>query len=160
MILRPTPQDYDELLTVWEASVRSTHHFLAEKDIQFYKPLIREQYFLAVELYIIRNEKEEIAAFMGLSDELIEMLFVRPDQQGKGYGKRLMEYAVHQKHIHKVDVNEQNGQLADFTNIWDSKWPAGTKPTRWESLSLFCTCNYQPHHRLLRLNTDYNLANL
>ena len=48
MILRPTPQDYDELLTVWEASVRSTHHFLAEKDIQFYKPLIREQYFLAV----------------------------------------------------------------------------------------------------------------
>lgn len=49
MILRPTPQDYDELLTVWEASVRSTHHFLAEKDIQFYKPLIREQYFLAVE---------------------------------------------------------------------------------------------------------------
>lgn len=35
MILRPTPQDYDELLTVWEASVRSTHHFLAEKDIQF-----------------------------------------------------------------------------------------------------------------------------
>ena len=114
MILRPTPQDYDELLTVWEASVRSTHHFLAEKDIQFYKPLIREQYFLAVELYIIRNEKEEIAAFMGLSDELIEMLFVRPDQQGKGYGKRLMEYAVHQKHIHKVDVNEQNEQAVGF----------------------------------------------
>ena len=84
MTLRPTPQDYDELLTVWEASVRSTHHFLAEKDIQFYKPLIREQYFLAVE------------------------------QQGKGYGKRLMEYAVHQKHIHKVDVNEQNGQACRF----------------------------------------------
>ena len=42
MILRPTPQDYDELLTVWEASVRSTHHFLAEKDIQFYKQHLDE----------------------------------------------------------------------------------------------------------------------
>lgn len=160
MILRPTPQDYDELLTVWEASVRSTHHFLAEKDIQFYKPLIREQYFLAVELYIIRNEKEEIAAFMGLSDELIEMLFVRPDQQGKGYGKRLMEYAVHQKHIHKVDVNEQNGQACRFYQHLVFQVVSREKPTRRESLSLFCTCNYQPHHRLLRLNTDYNLANL
>ena len=138
MILRPTPQDYDELLTVWEASVRSTHHFLAEKDIQFYKPLIREQYFLAVELYIIRNEKEEIAAFMGLSDELIEMLFVRPDQQGKGYGKRLMEYAVHQKHIHKVDVNEQNGQACRFYQHMgfqvagrDETDPTG-KPFEWQ----------------------------
>ncbi len=65
MILRPTPQDYDELLTVWEASVRSTHHFLAEKDIQFYKPLIREQYFLAVELYIIRNEKRRNCRLYG-----------------------------------------------------------------------------------------------
>nr|WP_283127626.1 hypothetical protein [Bacteroides clarus] len=36
-ILRPTPQDYDELLAVWEASVRSTHHFLTEENIQFYK---------------------------------------------------------------------------------------------------------------------------
>lgn len=114
MILRPTPQDYDELLTVWEASVRSTHHFLAEKDIQFYKPLIREQYFLTVELYIIRNEKEEIAAFMGLSDELIEMLFVHPDEQGKGYGKRLIEYAKDKKYMDKVDVNEQNEKALQF----------------------------------------------
>ena len=114
MILRPTPQDYDELLTVWEASVRSTHHFLAEKDIQFYKPLIREQYFLAVELYIIRNREGKIAAFMGLSDELIEMLFVHPDEQGKGYGKRLMEYARDKKQMDKVDVNEQNEKALQF----------------------------------------------
>lgn len=82
-ILRPTPQDYDELLTVWEASVRSTHHFLTEENIQFYKPLVRNQYFQAVELYIIRNREGKIAAFMGLSDELIEMLFVHPDEQEK-----------------------------------------------------------------------------
>ena len=106
------------------------------------------------------QRKRRNCRLYGTGDELIEMLFVRPDQQGKGYGKRLMEYAVHQKHIHKVDVNEQNGQACRFYQHMDSKWPAGTKPTRRESLSLFCTCNYQPHHRLLRLNTDYNLANL
>lgn len=113
-ILRPTPQDYDELLTVWEASVRSTHHFLTEENIQFYKPLVRNQYFQAVELYIIRNRERKIAAFMGLSDELIEMLFVHPDEQGKGYGKQLMQYALHEKHIYKVDVNEQNEKAHRF----------------------------------------------
>lgn len=40
---------------------------------------------------------------MGLSDELIEMLFVHPEEQGKGYGKQLIEFAIYHKHIFKVD---------------------------------------------------------
>lgn len=114
MITQPTTKDYDELLTLWEASVRSTHHFLTEENILFYKSLIREEYFPTVDLYIIRNREGKITAFMGLSDELIEMLFVHPDEQGKGYGKRLMKYAIHNKHIYKVDVNEQNEQALQF----------------------------------------------
>lgn len=113
-ILQPAPQDYDELISVWEASVRSTHHFLTEADIEFYKPLVRNLYFQAVSLYIIRNKEGKTAAFMGLGDELIEMLFVHPNEQGKGYGKRLVQYALHEKHIYKVDVNEQNEQAYRF----------------------------------------------
>ena len=51
---------------------------------------------------------------MGLSDELIEMLFVHPDEQGKGYGKRLIEYARDKKQMDKVDVNEQNEKALQF----------------------------------------------
>lgn len=92
----------------------TTHHFLTEESIQFYKPLIRNHYLPAVELFIIRNSHGKIAAFMGLSDELIEMLFVHPDEQEKGYGKRLIEYAIRQKQIDKVDVNEDNDQALRF----------------------------------------------
>ena len=88
----------DELVEMWEASVRSTHHFLAEKDIRFFKPLVRDKYIPVVELYTIRNEQNRIAAFMGLSDELIEMLFVHPEEQGKGYGKQLIEFAIYIKY--------------------------------------------------------------
>lgn len=91
----------NELVEVWEASVRSTHRFLTEKDIRFFKPLIRNKYIPVVELYIIRNGQNRIAAFMGLSDELIEMLFVHPEEQGKGYGKQLIEFAIYHKHIFK-----------------------------------------------------------
>ena len=113
-IARPTEQDYDELIQLWEKSVRSTHHFLTEESIQFYKPLIRNHYLSAVELSIIRNSHGKIAAFMGLSDELIEMLFVHPDEQGKGYGKTLLEFAVNERGFRKVDVNEQNEQAFRF----------------------------------------------
>ena len=44
----------NELVEVWEASVRSTHRFLTEKDIRFFKPLIRNKYIPVVELYTIQ----------------------------------------------------------------------------------------------------------
>lgn len=102
-----------ELLQLWEYSVRSTHHFLSEEDILFYKKLV-PQYFPEVDLYIIRNEEKHITAFMGLSNDTIEMLFVRLEEQGKAYGKQLLDYAIRERNIRKVDVNEQNKQACDF----------------------------------------------
>ena len=113
-ISQPTSEDYEEILHVWETSVRHTHDFLTEEDILFYKPLVRKHYLPAVELFVIRNASGKIVAFMGLSDELIEMLFVHPDEQGKGYGKRLVEYAKDKKQMDKVDVNEQNERALQF----------------------------------------------
>ena len=40
----------NELVEVWEASVRSTHRFLTEKDIRFFKPLVRNKYIPVVEI--------------------------------------------------------------------------------------------------------------
>lgn len=79
----------DELLIVWEKSVRSSHHFLKEEDIEYFKPLVRDQYFLAVKLFVIRNENGRIAAFMGLSDNMLEMLFVRPKSKDTATVKHL-----------------------------------------------------------------------
>lgn len=112
-ITQPNLANYDELIELWEASVRSSHHFLIEDDILFYKQLV-PQYFQAVELYIMRNKQGRIAAFMGLSDELIEMLFVHPQEQGKGLGKELMRFAIQEKRMRKVDVNEQNSAALQF----------------------------------------------
>lgn len=33
-IIKPTPDDFDELTCLWEASVRATHHFIPEAYIQ------------------------------------------------------------------------------------------------------------------------------
>lgn len=117
-----SPLVLDELIRVWEEAVRSSHHFLTEADIDFYRPRVRDIYFPAVELYVIRDEcvsdahgaEGGIVAFMGLSDDMVEMLFVLPSCQGKGYGSALLRYAWEEKHIRKVDVNEDNAEAFRF----------------------------------------------
>ena len=37
-----SPEDFPRIVDVWEASVRATHHFVSEADIQFFKPLVRD----------------------------------------------------------------------------------------------------------------------
>ena len=102
----------EELIKVWEESVRSSHHFLSEEDLRYYRARIKNIYFQAVELYVIR--KQHIVAFMGLSDDMVEMLFVLPTEKGKGYGTALLNYALEERHIRKIDVNEQNDEAYRF----------------------------------------------
>ena len=106
--------DYAALTKVWLASVRATHDFLAEKDIEFYIQRIPYDYMPAVELYAIRDDKGEWCAFIGIGDDMIEMLFSHPDEMGKGYGSRLLRFAVEHKGVSKVDVNEQNQRALGF----------------------------------------------
>lgn len=104
----------DELLDVWEQSVRSSHHFLQEKDIEYFRPIVRNQYFPTVSMFVIRDDNGHINAFMGLSDDMLEMLFVHPEQQGNGYGKALVDHAINKCGILKVDVNEDNAKAYGF----------------------------------------------
>jgi putative acetyltransferase len=106
--------DFKEIIAVWEASVRATHHFLKEEDILFYKPLILNEYLKAVALFCIRNEAGRIEGFLGTAEDKLEMLFIRPAARGKGYGKTLLNYAVACLNVTKVDVNEQNEQAVGF----------------------------------------------
>ena len=106
-------EDYPVLLQVWEASVRATHHFLKEEDIDYFKPLILSTYFDAVTLRCIRKEGK-IVAFLGVADQNLEMLFIHPDFRGMHLGKSLVDYAVKEMDVIKVDVNEQNDQAVGF----------------------------------------------
>nr|WP_315157420.1 hypothetical protein [uncultured Flavobacterium sp.] len=40
-----TKTEYNEVVNIWEASVRATHHFLKEEDIQYFKSLVYEPFF-------------------------------------------------------------------------------------------------------------------
>lgn len=105
--------DYLELLQVWEDSVRATHDFLTEQDIETFKPLILQHGFDSVVLKCVRDQGE-ILGFIGVQQNKIEMLFLRDRARARGIGKMLLYYAIDTLECCLVDVNEQNPQAVGF----------------------------------------------
>ena len=70
------PEDFPRTLEVWEASVRATHHFVREADIQFFKPLVRDALQKMEHLACARDENGQVAGFVAVAEKKVEMLFI------------------------------------------------------------------------------------
>ncbi|MBL4677066.1 MAG: acetyltransferase [Mucilaginibacter sp.] len=111
-IRQPQLAEYPLLVELWEASVRATHHFLTEKDIEFYRPLVATCLPMLKVHCVDANER--IKGFIATGEQMIQALFIHPDARGKGVGKKLIDFAITDLNIVKVDVNEQNEQAVGF----------------------------------------------
>ena len=105
--------DFPILIEVWESSVRATHDFLPEEEINYLKPLILNEYFkqVLIHKYVLNGQ---IVGFIGTSSDTIEMLFIDPNYIGQGIGRILTDFAVKDLNVKRVDVNEQNVQAMKF----------------------------------------------
>lgn len=112
MITKGNLKDEEPLVEVWEASVRATHDFLKEEDIEFYKGIVSKA-LKDVTLLVSKDKRGVIKGFMGISPGQIEMLFVHPDWFRKGVGPGLVLHAI-ELGCRKVDVNEQNLAAMQF----------------------------------------------
>lgn len=113
--LRPAASsDHADLIRVWEAAVRATHHFLAEEDIQFYRDCLPSAFGL-LNVWVAEDDGR-IAGFIGISGQHIEALFIAPDQHRRGVGRRLLDHVIATAPGvgWKVDVNEQNPEATRF----------------------------------------------
>ena len=63
---------------------------------------------------LIVAETEQPIAFMGVQNGRLEMLFLAPEERGKGIGKRLLKYGIENYGIIELTVNEQNPQVVGF----------------------------------------------
>lgn len=115
MIIRQaTNADHPLLLNIWQRSVRATHHFLQESDIQELLPQLRDNYLPAVELWVAVDTENSPLGFIGLNENHVEMLFIEPDLRGKGIGRALLDHARSSRQQMSVDVNEQNPEAVGF----------------------------------------------
>lgn len=104
----------NQLLEVWENSVRETHLFLSNEEIENIKKYVPQAIFDISHLIIAKNDKNIPIAFMGIENQKLEMLFIRNNERGKGLGKKLLNYGIENYNINELVVNEQNPNAKGF----------------------------------------------
>lgn len=116
MRIRPAvPDDRDVLLNIWLASVRATHTFLTEEDIQRFLPLVRDALASGeLELWVLCSAEGAAIGWLGMGGNRIEALFLAPEHRRRGGGKRLVEHARTMHDELALDVNEQNPEARRF----------------------------------------------
>lgn len=104
----------NKLLKVWEESVRATHLFLSDIEIENIAGYIPQALKSISALIVAIDNNSEAIAFMGIEGRKLEMLFISPKDRGKGIGKRFIQYGLENHSINEVGVNEQNPQARGF----------------------------------------------
>ena len=108
-----TPELVEALVAVWEDSVRATHDFLPEGEVERIGAMV-PQAISGVPTLLLCVQDDGPVGFLGMDGAFIEMLFVSAACRGQGIGRSLVERAIADYGATEVSVNEQNPQAVGF----------------------------------------------
>ncbi|EOF4707047.1 MAG: acetyltransferase [Klebsiella huaxiensis] len=112
-IRRSRHDEGEKLIAIWCRSVDATHNFLSKEYRVELEELVRS-FLPEAPLWVAVTEKDEPIAFMLLTGEHMDALFVDPDVRGCGVGKLLINHALTLSSKLTTNVNEQNEQAVGF----------------------------------------------
>ncbi len=102
------------LLDIWENSVKATHLFLSDDEINNIKQYVPQALKDVPSLVIAVDEKGSPSGFMGIANQMLEMLFISNKNRGQGIGKQLLQYGIKNYSVNELAVNEQNPLAKGF----------------------------------------------
>ena len=109
-----TPSLTEQLLVIWENSVKATHLFLSKNEIEEIKKYVQQALNGIAHLISAEDKDSRPAAFMGIEEQKLEMLFIAPEERGKGLGRRLLRYGIENYSVNELAVNEQTPLAKGF----------------------------------------------
>ena len=112
-IRRSRHDEGKKLIAIWRRSVDATHDFLSGAYRAELEDLV-SAFLPEAPLWVAVTEKDEPVAFMLLTGEHMDALFVVPTVRGCGVGKLLIEHALTLAPKLTTNVNEQNEQAVGF----------------------------------------------
>lgn len=112
-IRRSRHDEGKKLIAIWRRSVDATHDFLSKEYRAELEDLV-SAFLPEAPLWVAVTEKDEPVAFMLLTGEHMDALFVDPAVRGCGVGKLLIKHALTLAPKLTTNVNEQNEQAVGF----------------------------------------------
>ncbi len=113
MIRRFEDPDMERVIGIWlEASVRA-HDFI---DRQFWESKVddmKDVYLPASETYVY-EDADGVKGFLSLRDNTLAALFVSPESQGEGIGRKLIDKAKQVRHELELSVYTDNRKAVRF----------------------------------------------
>ena len=94
--IRPaTVEDATRIADVWLSSWRATFDFEPAYPDEDVRRWVREELLVEAEDWVATDpsDGDSVIALLGLSDTMVEQLYVRPDRIGRGVGRALLELA-------------------------------------------------------------------
>ncbi len=107
MIRKYKEQDQEQLLYVWEEASKIAHSFLHPLFIASERENIPKLYLPIAETYVYEADNI-VVGFMSLIGDEIGALFVDPEYQGKGIGRKFVDFAKTIRDELVLNVFEEN----------------------------------------------------
>ena len=117
-MIRPLePEDTDTVLEIWLRSSVAAHDFVPRSYWEGKLDEMRTRYLPDSRTFVYQDESaESVCGFVSLVENYVAALFVHPDRQGQGIGRRLLQWAAAQYPTLELSVYaETNGPYA-FTS--------------------------------------------
>ncbi|ABA78189.1 GNAT family N-acetyltransferase [Rhodobacter sphaeroides] len=115
ILIRPydAATDLKRLSDIWFDASMAAHPFIGEARLVEQRQLIEEDYLPTAETWVACHEREAVG-FISLLGSFIGGLFVAPDRQGMGVGRKLVSHALARHGELSLEVYTANEQAVRF----------------------------------------------